>query len=111
MVQQKSRILEVTSLHTVFFGCLFHSSHFPYVHILRIKLTGFGQHYNYPDTFTAYGIISHKFSIFSLDFTLSQRNIRQLNVPDKETTQHLEVEQGLPETSPPLEEFIRLITE
>ena len=32
-------------------------------------------------------------------------------MPDKETPQHLEVEQELPETSPPLEEFIRSITE
>ena len=39
------------------------------------------------------------------------KECRQLNVPDKETPQHLEVEQELPETLPPLEEFIRSITE
>ena len=39
------------------------------------------------------------------------KECRQLNVPDKETPQHLEVEQELPDTSPPLEEFIRTITE
>ena len=39
------------------------------------------------------------------------KECRQLNVPDKETPQHLEVEQELPKTSPPLEEFITLIIE
>ena len=39
------------------------------------------------------------------------KECRQLNVPDKEMPQHLEVEQELPETSPPLEKFIRSITE
>ena len=39
------------------------------------------------------------------------KECRQLNVPDKETSQHLEVEQELPETSPPFKEFITLITE
>ena len=39
------------------------------------------------------------------------KECRQLNVPDNETPQHLEVEQELPETSPPLDEFIRSITE
>ena len=38
------------------------------------------------------------------------KEYRQLNVPDKETP-HLEVDQELPETSPPLEEFMRSITE
>ena len=38
------------------------------------------------------------------------KECRQLNVPDKEMPQHLDVEE-LPETSPPLEEFIRSITE
>ena len=39
------------------------------------------------------------------------KECRQLNVPDKEMPQHLEVQQELPETSPPLEEFKRSITE
>ena len=39
------------------------------------------------------------------------KKCRQLNVPDDETPQHLDVEQKLPETSPPLDEFTRLITE
>ena len=39
------------------------------------------------------------------------KECRQLNVPDKEMPQHLEVEQELHKTSPPLEEFIRLIIE
>ena len=39
------------------------------------------------------------------------KECRQPNVPDKELPQHLEVEQELPETSLPLEEFIRSITE
>ena len=39
------------------------------------------------------------------------KECRQLNVPDNETPQHLDVEQKLPETSPPLDEFIRSITE
>ena len=39
------------------------------------------------------------------------KECRQLNVPDNEMPQHLEVEKELPETSPPLEEFIRSITE
>ena len=39
------------------------------------------------------------------------KECRQLNVPDNEMPQHLEVEQELPETSPSLDEFIRLITE
>ena len=39
------------------------------------------------------------------------KECRQLNVPDNEMPQHLEVEQELPETSPPLDEFIRFITE
>ena len=39
------------------------------------------------------------------------KECRQLNVPDKEMPQYLEIEQELPETSPPLEEFIRSITE
>ena len=39
------------------------------------------------------------------------KECRQLNVPDKKMPQHLEVEQELPETSPPLEEFIRSIVE
>ena len=39
------------------------------------------------------------------------KECRQLNVPYKEMPQHLEVEQELPETSPPLKEFIRSITE
>ena len=40
-----------------------------------------------------------------------KKECRQLNVPDNEMPKHLEVEQELPETSPPLEEFIRSITE
>ena len=110
MVWQKSRISGVTSLHTVFSGHLFHSLYFPHVHILRIKLTDFGQHYNYPDTFTVYRIILHKFFIFSLDFFFFIKECRQLNIPDNETPQHLDVEQILPETSPPLDEFTRSIT-
>ena len=39
------------------------------------------------------------------------KEFRQLNVPVKEMPQHLEVEQELPETSPPLEEIIRSIRE
>ena len=39
------------------------------------------------------------------------KECRQLNVPDNEMPQHLEVQQELPETSPPLDEFIRSITE
>ena len=39
------------------------------------------------------------------------KECRQLNVPDNEMPQHLEVQQELPETLPPLEEFIRSITE
>ena len=39
------------------------------------------------------------------------KKCRQLNVPDDETPQHLDVEQKLQETSPPLDEFTRLITE
>ena len=39
------------------------------------------------------------------------KKCRQVNVPDNEMPQHLEVQQELPETSPPLEEFIRSITE
>ena len=38
------------------------------------------------------------------------KECRQPNVPDKEMPQHLDVEE-LPETSPPLEEFVRSITE
>ena len=39
------------------------------------------------------------------------KECRWLNVPDEEMPQHPEVEQELPETLPPLEEFIRSITE
>ena len=39
------------------------------------------------------------------------KECRQLNILDQEMPQHLDVEQELTETSPPLEEFIRLITE
>ena len=39
------------------------------------------------------------------------KECRQLNVPDDEMPQHLDVEQKLPETSPPLDEFTRSITE
>ena len=38
------------------------------------------------------------------------KECRQLNVPDDEMPQHLDVEQKLPETSPPLDEFTRSIT-
>ena len=52
----------------------------------------------------------HIFHLFiALYYVLNE--CRQLNVPDKETPQHSEVEQELPETSSPLEEFITLITE
>ena len=39
------------------------------------------------------------------------KECKQLNIPNKEMPQHLDVEEELPETSPPLEEFITLITE
>ena len=39
------------------------------------------------------------------------KKCRQLNVPEDEMPQHLNVEQKLPETSPPLDEFTRTITE
>ena len=39
------------------------------------------------------------------------KECRQLNVPDKGMLHHVEVDQELPETSLPLEEFIRSITE
>ena len=39
------------------------------------------------------------------------KECRQLNVPDNEMPQHLEVNQELPENSTPLDEFIRSITE
>ena len=39
------------------------------------------------------------------------KKCRQINVPDNEMPQHLEVQQELPETSPLLEEFIGSITE
>ena len=39
------------------------------------------------------------------------KECRQLHVPDNETSQHLDVEQILPETLPPLDEFTGSITE
>ena len=110
MVWQESRILGVTSLHTLFFGHLFHSLYFPYVHILRIKLTDFGQHYKYPDIFPVYGIISHKFFYLFIGLYHILKECRQLHVHDDEMPQHLDVEQILPKTLPPLHEFTRSIT-
>ena len=106
-IWQKSRILGATSPHIVFFGHLFHSLYFPYVRIFKDQINRFWTTLQVSRYF--YCIWNYFTQVFHLFIGLYyvMKECRQLNVLDDEMPQHLEVEQKLPETLPPLDEFTR----